>query len=210
VALNPARASGGRPGCATGKGGRYVRHGRQGNERAPPHPHAGPPAHPTSHEHRAGPHFEGGRLAAGATDAEQAPPHSRPGQAADVAVDRDQPAADAEIITGECRRGVVAGIALHKHLAARHPGSQPVAGVTVDGQPASRHRRGCVAAGAASHRDLALLHAGAEPMHAGEIADALDPAIGGIAMNREQVAERTGTAVGQHLETGDGCGVEIE
>ena len=46
-------------------------------------------------------------------------------------------------------------------------------------------------------------------MHTGEVADALDMAIGSVATNREQVAERAGPAVGQHREPCDGSGVEI-
>jgi hypothetical protein len=60
------------------------------------------------------------------------------------------------------------------------------------------------------HRDLTSLHPRAEPMHAREVADALDPAIGRRAMHCEQLAERAGPAVGQHGEASDGRRVEIE
>jgi hypothetical protein len=125
-----------------------------------------------------------------------------------VAAPADPPKWALDVTTS--RRGVVAGVALHEHLASCHPGGQPVAGFTGDGDPASRHRLARVTADAAMHRDLAPLHTRAEPMHAREVTDALDSGIGGIAMNREQVAEWAGSAVGQHGQASDGRGVVSE
>src|SRR5262249_37239162 len=143
----------------------------------------------SEHQHRARSHVEPDKVAAGAADGDQAATKREAHFVAHGAIDENRARGHTNLAAAVRASNQMSGIAMDMNQTAVHFAADPVARIAVDVDRSARHLAAHMTARVAADVNLAFGHLGADPVDARKVPQKLNPPVGRLTANVEELRE---------------------